>query len=259
MRAKKYYKETILIGKKRRIGKFRFFLIFLSIFAGIFLCIFFSLKAIFSTQQTESKDYFAVSVKIDVRTFETAETKALEFKARGGAGVVKLADENYYIVLAVYPKKEDANLVQSQLNSQSITAQVDKISLPIFRLINMTENEAENIKKIHKKYLETLHDLYDLSIKLDSNQISQSQALMRINELALLWEQRAELLANEINSETDTKNYQKEHALHPIYRLALYVASQLKYLATENTYKTNLQTLISVIRQVNYMLCIIEN
>lgn len=259
MLVKKEYHEVILIGKKRRKSKLKIFLLFFTIFCGIFFAIFFTLKSLFFVPKTDTQNYYLIYTNIDAKTYETAEAKAVEFKARGGAGVVIKNDTNFGVVLAVYPTEKSALVVAKQLDEQGISTQVKALRLPIFSLNNMTDDEVQITTTINQKYHETLQNLYELSYNLDTNEISQSYTLMRINELALLWEQRAEILAHKINSASDGENKKSNHPLHPIYRLSLYVASQLKYLANENTYQDSLKTLISVIRQTNYMLCVLGN
>ncbi len=258
MRVKKEYYEVILIGKKRRKSGLMIFLLFFTIFCGIFFAIFFTLKSLFFVPKTNAKNYYLIYTIIDAKSYETAETKASEFKARGGAGVVIKNGTEFGVVLAVYPDNESVQTVAKQLSEQGISAQISTLDLAVFSLNNMTDEETQIIQNINQKYHETLENLYELSYDLETNKISQSYTLMRINELALLWEQRAEILANEINPASNSENEKDKHPLYPIYRLSLYVASQLKYLANENTYQDSLKTLISVIRQTNYMLCILE-
>lgn len=259
MRTNKEYHEIILIGKKRKHPKCRIFLIFSIIFLLIFFIIFLPIKSLFWTHSTPTTNYYVVYADIDAKTYETAETKAIEYKARGGAGIVIKRENNFGVVLAIYPNKDNAQTVTKQLEQQNITAKIDTISLPNFSLNNMTKNEQKIVNNINQKYIDTLQSLYNLSYDLDTNRISQSYTLMRINELALLWEQRAEILANKIDTVVNSEASKQKHTLYPIYCLALYVASQLKYLATENTYQDSLKTLISVIRQTNYMLCMLKS
>lgn len=258
MRTKKAYHEVILIGKKRQNHRLKMLLLFFCIFCGIFLAVFFTIKSLFFIPKTPAVNFYAIYTEIEAKTYETAETKAVEFKARGGAGIVVKTSERFSVILSIYPDNESAKKVVQQLLAQNISAQIETIKLPTFSLSNATENEADIIINLHTKYIETLQNLYDLSFNLDTNQISQSYTLMRINELALLWEQRAEILANKIDTVSTTASEKTELPLYPIYRLSLYVASELKYLATENTYQDSLKTLISVIRQTNYMLCVLE-
>lgn len=217
------------------------------------------IKTLFFVPKTPASNFYAIYTIVDAKTYDTAETKAVEFKARGGAGVVVKIDSGFGVILAIYPDFESAQKVKNQLAEQDISAKIQTLNLPTFSLNKMTENEAEIIQNLHTKYLETLQNLYDLSHDLDTNQISQSYALMRVNELALLWEQRAEILSGKIDTVSNSDDAKKKHPLYPIYRLSLYTASQLRYLANENTYQDSLKTLISVVRQTNYMLCVIEN
>lgn len=258
MRVKKEYHEIIIIGKKPKHRQYRIFVLFFAIFLIIFLLLFFSIKSLFFVPTTASVNYYILYAAIDAKTYETAETKAVEYKARGGAGVVIKKDKNFGVVLAIYPDNLSAQTVVKQLEQQDISAQIEVLKLPTFSLNNMSENDSEITQHIHQKYIDTLQNLYDLSYDLDTSQISQSYALMRINELALLWEQRSDILASKIDTVSNSESAKHKHALYPIYCLALYVASQLKYLANENTYQDSLKTLISVIRQTNYMLCVLE-
>lgn len=250
------YREVTIIGKKHSHPRLNNFLVFFAIFSGIFLIIFFSLFSVFFVPKTACVNYYMIFTPIDAKTFDTAEARAVEYKARGGAGVVIKEKQDFCVVLAVYPDFGKAKSVADQLKKQTIDAQISPLPLPVFSLNNMTADEAEITQNIHQKYLQTLTNLYEISIDLDTSEILQSYALMRVSELALLWEERAEILSQKIdiiqNSEDDTAS----HPLYPAYRLALFVASQLKYLVNEDTYQQSLKTLISVIRQTNYMLCV---
>ncbi len=246
----------MIIGKKRSHTRLKNFCVFSVIFFGIFLIIFFSLFSVFFVPKTARVNYYVVFVPIDAKTFETAETKAVEYKARGGAGIVIKEGQDFGVVLAVYPDFSKAKTVSEQLKKQSIEAQISPLPLPVLPLNSMLQNEAEITRNIHEKYLQTLANLYTICVQLDTSEISQSYALMRVSELALLWEERAEILSQKIDITHNSEDDSAAHPLYPAYRLALFVASQLKYLVNEDTYQQSLKTLISVIRQTNYMLCV---
>ena len=252
------YFETSKIRKKnhKKIKIIRFtiyFLVFLSVFLGIF----FSIKSFVVVPHTLAKNYYIVYTILDAKDNTTAETLAMDTKARGGAGVVIKIDNKYGAVLAVYPTERQAKQVVEQLSEQAISAQITPQTIKTLSLSKLDENQTKIAKNIHQKYIETLDYIYSLSYQLDTNEITQSLALMRINELALLWEQRAEHLSNEIAPALSSENDKDSHPLYPTYDLALYIASQLKYLSNENTYQNSLKTLISVIRQTNYTLLLI--
>lgn len=253
------YRETSIIGaqkkKKRKICIFLFyFLLFFAIFFGIF----FSVKSWLYVPATKAINFYTVYSILDATDYSAAETKALETKAKGGAGVVFKKDDKFCAVLAVYPTETDAKKVVKQLSEQRISALILTQPVKSLKLNNLEPEQTEIAQNIYQKYLETVHSLYGISCDLDSNKISQSYTLMRINELALLWEQRTESLANKIDPAATSEDAKKKHPLYPTYNIALYTASQLKYLSNENTYQNSLKTLISVIRQTIYTLLIID-
>lgn len=256
MYQKNNYREIVIIRKQQKLNRKQQFFVFFMIFLGIFLIIFFSIFSLFNIPKTPARFYYAIYTIIEATNFETAETKAVEFQARGGAGIVTKINQKFAVILASYPQKALAETVSKQLQNQSISAQIQEIALPVFSLNNMTETEQTTTQNIHQKYLETLQNLYELSIQLDNSEITQSYALMRINELSLLWQQRANILAGKIDIVNNSQTDAKKHPLYPIYCLSLYAASQLGYLVTEDSYQNSLKTLICVIRQITYMLCI---
>ena len=255
------YRETIILGKKpKNKSKQRKIIIaflYLLLFFAVIFFIFFQIKSLLKIPTTQQVSYYAVFMPIEASDYSTAETLASDSKARGGAGVIYKDGENFCVILAVYPNKEYATQVISQLQVQDIDASYHELKIKTLSLNNMNDTEITIAQNIHSKYLETLLSLYTLSCDLDTDKISQSTALMRISELALLWEQRTQSIAQKIDPSATSETDNEAHILYPTYNLALYVTSQLKYLATENTYQTSLKTFISVIRQINYMLCTI--
>lgn len=251
------YNKPAKSPKNKKKRKILIFFLYFLLFFGIFLGIFFSIKNLLFVDVTARQNYYIIYTTIDTPDYSFAESKATEYKSRGGAGVIIKNEEKYCVVLAVYPSLEFAQNVQSQLAKQNIKTAILTQPLKTLKLANLTTEQRAITQNIHQKYLETVDSLYQISVELDTDKTSQSYALIRVGELALLWEQRAQNLADMIAPAINAENGTDSHPLYPAYDMALYTASQLKYLANENTYQSSLKTLISVIRQINYTLCVI--
>ena len=258
MQAKKPYFEVSIISKKhnKKLKIFYIALIILFIFSIIFWIIF-SIFNFFFIPKANSIQYYAIYITLEAQDNQTAETKATKLKARGGAGVVFKLEQKFCAILSIYPNQEYANKVKSQLINQGFSPNILNLNTAKINLSKLDKNQQEIAKNIHQKYLETINSLYDISTQLDTNILTESQAIMRINELALLWTQRAESVAEKIDISANSNESNSAHPLFPTYDLALSIAGQLNYLAHENTYSDSLKTFVSVIRQVNYTLIII--
>ena len=253
---KAHYKEVSLIKKqhKKKSKKTLFFVItciFLLIF--VIFCIFYFLNFL-HTDKLNSQKFYALYTPLNAETNQSAENLASLYKARGGAGVFIKIDDAFGAILSICLNKDDALSVQENLSKQNITCQILQLSTPQLKIAKLEESYKKITKNIYQKYLDTICLLYEISTSLDKNDLTESQAIIRINELALLWENRTNELSQEIDINLNTNSTSTSHPLYPIYSLCLSVTGQLRYLANENTYQNSLKTFVSVIRQINYTL-----
>ena len=259
MKYKKPYIEVTVISKKfSKSLKFVGFVLICALALGLITYGIVALVKIFSGNKIGGNEIFCVYIMLDATDNQSAENETSELKARGGAGVAIRIDNGFGAVLAVYTSNNDAETVVQQLKEQNFNAKIFSINTPTIRLDNLDTEQKEIAQNINEKYFETIESLYDISTKLDTNILTESQAIMRINELALLWTQRAENIAYKIDTSQNSDKDSTPHPLYATYNLALSVASQLNYLATENTHSDSLKTFVSVIRQVNYTLVTID-
>ena len=256
----KPYKEVSILHKKSKFRhKKQIFIVFLLFF--IIFLIFFSIFKIinkYTTHKIEQVEYFSVYTKLSAENNENAEKLASKYKARGGAGVVLKIDNDYIAVLATFPTQKDANVVLGNLAKQNITCYLLNTKTPIIKISKLNAQNQNITKNIYSKYIETINLLYDIAIKFDKNTITESEAITKINQITLLWNNRLNELTQKIDIVSISSKEIKKHELYPIYKLTLNIAGQLQYLSTENAYQTNLQTFVSIIRQVNYTLITIE-
>ena len=259
MKYKKPYIEVTVISKK--LSKSLKIIGIILMCALVFGSVTYGIVAFvkwFGGEKIGGNEIFCVYIMLEATDNQSAENETSELKARGGAGVAIKINDGFGAVLAVYTSNSDAETVVKQLKAQNFDAKIFSINTPTLYLDNLDEEQKEIAQNINEKYFETIESLYDISTQLDTNELTESQAIMRINELALLWTQRAEAIAEKIDTSQNSDKDTTPHPLYATYNLALSVASQLNYLATENTHSDSLKTFVSVIRQVNYTLVTID-
>ena len=251
MEPKKPYFEVVLLGgaKTRNRKKITIILAtFAILIAVLVICV--TLIHVLSPA-IKSHNYFYVYIKTDAINAGEAEEIANDYRVRGGAGITVQINGVWCVVLSLYKNESDANTVVTQLSAQDITAGVEKITTPTPSVANMNDAQIDIAQNIYDHYLQTIETLYDISVSLDENAMTESTAQVRVKQLALLWQQRTQDLAGQIGvSGSDSMT----HPLIDVYTISLQITGLLDVLASENSYTVNLITYMSLVRETTFQL-----
>ena len=254
MQPKKPYFEVTLLGnpKKRKL-----WIIIISIMiAAIILSIMVvALVRTLGKNPLSPQTYYYVYVATDAENATEAETAANEYRVRGGAGLTYHNNNKWYIILSLYLSENDAKKVCNQLAEQDIFAEYNSITTTPLASAAFTDEERKIAENIYDHYKQTIEAIYQISIDLDSSEITESSAQVRVSQLALLWSQRTMTLADKIDL---TRPESKEHPLLDTYTLSMQVTGLLDVLADENNYSVNLLTYTSLARRTTFSLANIE-
>ncbi len=255
MQPKKPYFEVSILSRHGRARKVTLVLLIVLGVIAILISVVYALVKCFSPTDLSPRTYYYVYVNTDAQNATDAEAKANEYRVRGGAGLVLERDEGWYVVLSLYLSERDAVSVISQLKAQDIEAQYSSITTTALSTNKLSTEEYEIACNIYSHYKQTIETLYALSIDLDSSTITESSALVRVSQLALLWEQRTETLATRIDL---THPDSAKHPLIDVYTLSMQITGLLDVLADENNYSVNLLTYTSLTRRTTCLLATID-
>ncbi len=251
MEPKKPYFEVELLGSKKAKRRRKLISILcgiLLIAVLIYICI--MLINVFSAP-IHSKNYYYVYIETDATNAGEAEEVANDYRVRGGAGITILKDDIWCVVMALYLNSADAENVVTQLTAQNISAKYDKIATNTPKSSGMDTENVDIVTNIYEHYLETIETLYEFSIALDDNSMTESNAELRIKQLSILWEQRTQDLADKIGVSASST---LKHPLLETYSLSLQITGLLEVLANENSYTVNLITYMSLVRKTTFQL-----
>ncbi len=117
---------------------------------------------------------------------EAADDLAQSYQARGAAGYVINSANRYRVLAAVYPKKEDAQAVRSQLkDSHGIDSYVYEMVIPELTLnISGMKGQVDVIEASLQFLKDSLLELQKISIALDQKEANQQDVANNIKTLA---------------------------------------------------------------------------
>lgn len=251
------YLDVYIIKKKKSRRKKIFGVLILCVLAlGLIFWSGYKIFRLFHHNYIGGQDYFAVYVPLNSLDSTKAEAEAKNFRTRGGAGVIIKLEKVLGVVLAVYPSLNEALAVIENLKRQQINCDYCVKSVARFSLDKMDTKQRDLTVNLFGRYELLLDNFYQMAIDLDSGKIVDSEAFIKINEWAVLWEQRVDLISDEVLNLGLSFDEIKDNPLYSIYELALKVAGQLNFLVMENANNSSLISLVSLIRQVHYYLII---
>lgn len=149
-------------------------MIFLSfVFVFALLCWFlFPIFKIFKNQNTLQANFFVVLKQTGQTQKSEAEQEAQSLKTRGGAGVLFFKN-TFFVAISVYENEKDAISVVNKLKSEGQEFVVKKF---VFKA-NIDDQNFFNF------LTSVLKNLYELSILLESGQISPVAANLKLRNL----------------------------------------------------------------------------
>jgi hypothetical protein len=118
----------------------------------------------------------------------TVKSSALEhsvtIKKTNGAGYVWEDDGTFYVIASAYKEENDANKVKENLTNSNYNVEVLKISIDEIAISkNYTNEELNSLLSAGNLFKETFKSLYDISISLDTEIISETQCRLEISNL----------------------------------------------------------------------------
>jgi len=177
--------------KKRKARKFfAFIMIIFSCVTVFFVANAFSNILAFSTVSLyKAKSATAKSFNvfmINVNNFENesdAQKFSAEIKLAGGAGYV-MYDLGYNVIASAYLSSADAQSVLEKVKLTYDTATVKLVEINRCELENIVDDEQEKcVQKALDLFKSTYKSLYDLSVKLDTIQITSADAKIELTAL----------------------------------------------------------------------------
>lgn len=116
---------------------------------------------------------------------KSADEMAQQFSKRGAAGYI-WNDGKYRALAAVYPSKEDAQLVREQLEMQhSIDTYLYQIDLPSIRVrMRGMQGQLDILQAGFVHGNDLIAQLQNLCVFMDRQEMNAEQAIARLNELA---------------------------------------------------------------------------
>ena len=135
------------------------------------------------TKKVESAQtsYYALSI-FSSDSEEDLNAVKSEFQNKNCAGYIFKSDK-FYLVASVYKNINDAELVKNNLNVNGYNAEVIKINIPTFYLEGNFSSQEEEILRLALNCKDKIFEnLYDISISLDTQIISETEAKLKVNE-----------------------------------------------------------------------------
>lgn len=172
---------------------------------------------------------------------EAAKTLAATYQNRGAAGYVMFQENRYRVLASVYPNKDDAQTVRTQLKtSHEIDSYVHEVAMPELTLkLTGMKGQIDIIEAALRFFPDALTQLQKMSIALDRKEANQQEVA---NELHVLCARAEELISVFSKRFTSPKHIMVERIEHllSLYRqlegainadetLAVALAASLKY------------------------------
>ena len=117
-------------------------------------------------------------------TIEDANNKARKIYTQNGAGYVLLKDGKYHVLASGYESKNDASLVKSNLETQGVTCEIiDQTYSQITINGEFTSDEKAVLENSLSAFYKAYKGLYDVSLSLDTNVITETNAKLLCNDV----------------------------------------------------------------------------
>ena len=228
--------ETIVRNRNKRKGVSAFVLILIFFALTVACC--FAISPLFGINYFGSlfsgegkkvvKTCYAVVCDAESEDEQTATKLAQNLRSRGGAGIIEKQDNNYFVYLGIYLSENDANFVSNNLKEQDFESSVKTINLIKPSIKSLSSNEQEIYNTSFNFLLETVDTIYVLLNQMETNEITDLTANLRLNGLTLSAEHYNQKLIESSNS-----------LIKDLNTIMASVASILKYVSAEETLTDN--------------------
>lgn len=118
----------------------------------------------------------------------TTKLQASEFcdsiKSQGGAGVLYMTNNAFYIIASIYDNESDAKKVLANIIESKPDATIQTIVIPPITISNnLSSQEKSTLTNCLGVFKSSYKKLYDISVSLDTVVMSEVEARLAINEL----------------------------------------------------------------------------
>lgn len=135
------------------------------------------------TKKVESAQtsFYALSIYTSDNEDDLIAVKK-DFQKQNCAGYIYHSDK-FYLIASVYKNANDAELVKNNLSVNGYNAEVVKVDIPAFYLEGNFSSQEEEILRLALNCKDKIFEnLYDISISLDTQIISETEAKLKVNE-----------------------------------------------------------------------------
>ena len=118
----------------------------------------------------------------------TTKTTALEhassLQKQSGAGYVLEQNKKFYVLASAYAEENDAKLVKTNLETEGLSPEIIKITIPPITLNgNYNTTEMNALVGAITIYKTVFDNLYDISVALDTKISTQAECLLFISDV----------------------------------------------------------------------------
>ncbi len=144
----------------------------------------FSTVSLYKSKSATAKSFNVFMININNFESETdAQKLASEIKLAGGAGYV-MYDLGYNVIASAYLSSADAQSVLEKVKLTYTTATVKLVEINRCELESIVDDEQENcVQQALDIFKTTYQKLYDLSVKLDTSQITSQDVKIALTAL----------------------------------------------------------------------------
>lgn len=127
--------------------------------------------------------YFVSTSKSQVEN--ESRTIGKDIMKNGGAGYVWQKENYFYVISSAYENKNDADLVSTQLKNNKIENEVFEVKFDSVNLAcpNNTPESKSMLTTALNSFHSTYQNLFDLSVSLDTNIITETSTQLEINSI----------------------------------------------------------------------------
>lgn len=136
-----------------------------------------------NTTKTSAFNLYAISL-YSSQTKASADDMAAVVQSKNGAGYVHMTNESYEILASAYENLADAEKVKNNLTESGTECKIITLEYPeIVLSITLTSEEKTALDNAILVYKNLYKKLYDLSVSLDTNLLTEIQAKVTLSDI----------------------------------------------------------------------------
>ena len=136
-----------------------------------------------STIKQNSFCLYAISIFSTETKIQAKEMSEL-FRKKNGAGYIWQTDKNYLVLISCYQNEADAQKVSDNLKENNTQNEIIKLDFDSITIKASTQEQEKNtLEKSVQSYKNLYKKLYDLSVSVDTNLLSEIKAKVDLSEI----------------------------------------------------------------------------